>query len=96
VDLRTPLCYTLAMPIAILILQLLPYVLQAVVAVEQALPNASGTTKKAVVMSTVDAATQAGTQVSPDAVKALAAAVDSLVAVLNQSSVFTHTSARAA
>lgn len=75
----------------VLSMQLFPYVLQSVMVVQQALQGQSGATKKAVVMSAVQAGAQLGGVTGgshDDHEKAVSALVDSTVATLNQTGVF--------
>ena len=78
------------MSILVLVLQILPYILQAVQAVEAALPGQPGAAKKAVVMSALEAAGKSGQAVPESHVKAISAAVDAVVGSLNAAGVLKH------
>jgi hypothetical protein len=66
----------------------LPFVLAGVIAVEQAIGSQPGATKKAVVLSSIDAAAKVGEQVPQTQVQGISALIDSVVAVLNSTGVF--------
>jgi len=68
----------------VLALQLLPSIIDAVQAVEVAIQGASGADKKAVVMSAVESAAQAGGKIPEDHVQAVSLLVDNVVAKLNK------------
>jgi hypothetical protein len=73
------------------VLGYLPYVLAGVIGVEQSIGStAPGTTKKAVVLSAITAAAKVGEQVPNTHVAEISSLIDSLVATLNASGVFTH------
>jgi hypothetical protein len=73
--------------------QFLPYILTAVTAVEQAMSNQPGATKKAMILSAIAAATQVGEQVPESHVKVISGLIDSVVASLNASGIFQHNTA---
>jgi len=70
----------------------LPGIIMGVIGIENAIGNrAPGTTKKALFMSVVTAATQAGEMIPDDHVKGISTTVDAVVSALNASGVFTTT-----
>jgi hypothetical protein len=69
-------------------LQYFPYVLQAVMAVEQSIGSHPGATKKAVVMGVVTAAAGVGESVSDPKVAAISGLIDTVVATLNKVGIF--------
>ena len=71
-----------------LFLKYFPYVLQGVVAVEQAIGSQPGATKKQVVMSAVTAAASVGQTVDEQHVQVVSKLIDSTVTALNQAGVF--------
>lgn len=71
------------------LLGLLPNILAAVVNVENTV-QASGSTKKAIVLSSIDAAAKVGEVVPNPMVAGISALVDQVVGVLNSSGIFTH------
>lgn len=75
------------------ILGYLPFVLAGITAVEQNVSSAPGATKKALVMSSIQIAAKVGEQVPNSHVSAISALIDSIVAQLNASGIFTHTPA---
>ncbi|HYT08993.1 MAG TPA: hypothetical protein VEL77_15215 [Rugosimonospora sp.] len=78
------------MNIVVLILQILPYILQAVQAIEAALPGQPGSVKKTVLMSALEAAGHAGQAIPEAHVKAVSAAVDAVVGSLSAAGALSH------
>lgn len=76
------------MKILSFILSILPGVLQSIMAVEAAIGAGKGQTKKAVVMSAITAAAQAGEQIAVPQIQAVSATIDAVVAGLNKSGLF--------
>jgi len=74
----------------LLVLQLLPVVIHAVMAIQAALPaTGQGATRKALVMSSIQAAASAGGKTDDEMTAALSALVDQVVGVLHATGVFT-------
>ena len=73
------------------ILSYLPYVLTAVLGVEQTVQAMPGASKKALVLSAVTVASKVGEQVPDTHVQAISQLIDSLVATLNASGIFKST-----
>ncbi len=65
------------------ILKYLPYILGGVVAVQQAIPTAPGTTKKQVVLNAINAAAAVGEQIPESHIAAISALIDSTVTTLH-------------
>jgi hypothetical protein len=82
------------MNILVVILQILPYILQVVQAIEAALPGQPGAVKKTVLMNALNAATQAGHPISEAEAKAVSGVVDSVVSDLNTLGIFKHAVAK--
>ena len=74
-----------------LIMSYLPVILQAVVAVEQTIKGSPGEAKKQVVLDTIQGAATGQTELPAIPVHALSAMIDTTVASLNSSGVFSHT-----
>lgn len=72
------------------------FVLQGVLAVEAALSGHPGQSKKAAVLSAIQAAAQVGETVPEAHVQVIGALIDSTVTGLNNSGAFTHITAGAA
>lgn len=80
------------MNIALLILRFFPVVLQAVVAVEGSVGSAlPGTTKKQLVLNSIQVAAQVGEKSDSQSVAVVSALVDNVVGSLNATGVFTKT-----
>lgn len=73
------------MKFALLGLQYLPVILQAVVAVEKAIGSGNGQTKKKIILDAVQAGAKVVGQVDHEEVAAVGNLVDSVVGALNQS-----------
>lgn len=84
------------MNIALLILRFLPVVLQTVVAIENAVGSSvPGTTKKQLVLNSLQVAAQVGEKTDDRSTAVVSALVDNVVGSLNQSGVFTKAAAPA-
>ena len=74
------------------ILKYFPYVLQGIIAVESALKNATGATKKAVVMAAIQAGATIGeTVIEQPVVQGISTMVDTTVTALNNAGIFKTT-----
>jgi hypothetical protein len=72
------------------VFQYFPFVVAGVNAVEASMPTAPGTTKKAAILSAIDAAASIGMQVPEAHVQAISAFIDFLVRSFNATGWFTH------
>ena len=73
----------------LLIIRYLPSVLQGVVAVEAAIKETAGSTKKAVVLGILKAGTETAAQFPEEHVQAVGGLIDKVVDTLNAEGVFT-------
>lgn len=76
------------MKVLLMILQFMPTVLQAIVAVEGVVGGGKGQTKKQLVMNAITAAAQVGEKADNKTVAALSGLVDTTVSTLNSSGIF--------
>lgn len=72
------------------VLQLFPYVLGGVVAVEQQLTGSAPGAKKQLIMNAIQTAAEVGEQVPNSNVAVVSSLIDIIVTDLNASGVFTH------
>ena len=77
-----------AMTIFEIALRYVPYILSAIMQVEQAMAGAAGATKKALIMTAVEAASKAGEQVPEQHVQMVSGMIDSLVQALHERQIF--------
>ncbi len=73
----------------LLALKYFPYVIQAVVAVEQSIGSQPGATKKQVILGAVQAAAKTAGTVDEQHVKAISGLIDATVGMLNTVGAFT-------